>query len=303
MPSKHIPLIMEIIDNIVSPDDRKRKYSDRQILKILVLLQIYGISYRSARIFLINHEEYLRMIRMSEISSFQTLSRRARKFDLHAINRAITFLYSMKEIAAIDSFMIHTCKHSTAMRKKDRGNYKDPESGWSKTTKGWTYGRKCHMSLDIDSLMIMDWIITKGNIHDSRVSHEMVDSVRNFSYILGDSAYDTSDIYDYVFENTHSLPIIDTNRRRGIIPERLPMNRKIGIDLRREYSSLYSLRWEIERTFFILEEIMRAENIWYVRNRSYDTAIGLKAIAYNLMIISNIKMGNKPREIMKIVSC
>jgi hypothetical protein len=294
---------MEIIDNIVSPDDRKRKYSDRQILKILVLLQIYGISYRSARIFLINHEEYLRMIRMSEISSFQTLSRRARKFDLHAINRAITFLYSMKEIAAIDSFMIHTCKHSTAMRKKDRGNYKDPESGWSKTTKGWTYGRKCHMSLDIDSLMIMDWIITKGNIHDSRVSHEMVDSVRNFSYILGDSAYDTSDIYDYVFENTHSLPIIDTNRRRGIIPERLPMNRKIGIDLRREYSSLYSLRWEIERTFFILEEIMRAENIWYVRNRSYDTAIGLKAIAYNLMIISNIKMGNKPREIMKIVSC
>ena len=81
------------------------------------------------------------------------------------------------------------------------------------------------------------------------------------------------------------------------------MNRKVGIDLRREYSSLYSLRWEIERTFSILEEIMRAENIRYVRNRSYDTAIGLTAIAYNLMIVSNIKMGNKPREIMKIVSC
>ena len=34
----------------------------------------------------------------------------------------------------------------------------------------------------------------------------MVDSVRNFSYILADSAYDTSDTYDYVFENTHALP-------------------------------------------------------------------------------------------------
>jgi hypothetical protein len=106
-----------------------------------------------------------------------------------------------------------------------------------------------------------------------------------------------------VFENTHSLPIIDTNRRRGIIHERLSMNRKIGIDLRREYSSLYSLRWEIERTFSILEEIMMAENIWYNRNRSYDTAMGLKAIAYNLMIVSNIKTGNRRREIMKIVSC
>ncbi|GGM76587.1 hypothetical protein GCM10007108_13330 [Thermogymnomonas acidicola] len=267
-----------------------------------MLLQISGISYPSARIFLTNHEEYLRMIRISEIPSFQTLSRRARKFDLHAINREIVFLYSMKEIAAVDSFMIHTSKHSTAMRMKHRGNYKDPESGWSKTTKGWTYGRKCHMSLDVDSLLVMDWIVTRGNMHNSRVSHDLVDSVRNFSYILADSAYDTSDIYDYVFENTHSLPVIYTNRRRGIIPERLSMNRKIGIDLR-EYASLYSLRWEIERTFSILEEIMRAENIWYTRNRSYDIAIGLKAIAYNLVVVSNMKAGEKPREIMKIVSC
>ena len=81
------------------------------------------------------------------------------------------------------------------------------------------------------------------------------------------------------------------------------MNQKVGIDLRREYSSLYSLRWEIERTFSILEEIMRTENICYTRNRFYDTAIGLKVIAYNLMVISNIKTGNRPREIMKIVSC
>jgi hypothetical protein len=55
------------------------------------------------------------------------------------------------------------------------------------------------MTLYIDALLIMVWIVPKGNIHDSRVSHDMVDSVRNFSYILGDSAHDTSDIYDYVF--------------------------------------------------------------------------------------------------------
>ncbi len=285
MPSKHIPLIMELIDNIVSPDERKRKYSNKQILKILVMLQIFSIYYRSSGIFLTNHEEYLRMIGIKEIPSFQTLSRRARSMDLHAINRGIWFLFCMKECAALDSFMIHTCKYSTALRRKYWGNYKDPESGWSKTTKGWSYGRKCHMTLDIDSLLIMDWIVTKGNIHDSRVSHNMVDSVRNFSYILADSAYDTSDIYDYIFENSHSMPIIDTNRRRVIVTDRLSVNLRIGINLRREYSSLYSLRWEIERKFSILEEIMRAENIWYNRNRSYDTAIGLKAIAYNLMII------------------
>ncbi len=51
MPEKHIPLIMSIMDNIVSPDSRRRKYSDRQILKILILLQIFNI-------YPIDHQEY-----------------------------------------------------------------------------------------------------------------------------------------------------------------------------------------------------------------------------------------------------
>lgn len=81
------------------------------------------------------------------------------------------------------------------------------------------------------------------------------------------------------------------------------MNSKIGIALKNEHASLYSLRWEKERTFSILEDIPRCENVWYIQKRSYDTAIGLKAIAYNLMIVSNIEAGEKAREIMKIVRC
>ena len=80
------------------------------------------------------------------------------------------------------------------------------------------------------------------------------------------------------------------------------MNRRLGIELKNEYSSMYSMRWQIERIFSILEEIMGSENIWYVSNRDYDNIIGLIVIAYNLMIISNIEFGNNRREIMKIVS-
>lgn len=72
MPDKRIPLIIDIIENIVSPDSMRRAYSDRQILKVLILLQIFGISYRSSRIFLTNHEVYLTMIGLKEIPSFQT---------------------------------------------------------------------------------------------------------------------------------------------------------------------------------------------------------------------------------------
>ena len=154
MPDKHIPLIMDIIDNIVSPDSRKRKYSDKQILKILILLQIFNISYRSSGIFLENHREHMELIGINEIPSFQTISRRSRSFDLHAINMIIQSMHSVNEIAAFDSFMIHTCKYTTAERRSKYRNYKDPLSGWSKTTKGWSYGRKCHMSIDVDSLLI-----------------------------------------------------------------------------------------------------------------------------------------------------
>ena len=81
------------------------------------------------------------------------------------------------------------------------------------------------------------------------------------------------------------------------------MNRKIGIDLRKEYSSMYSLRWEIEKAFSILEEILNCENIWYARNRDYDNANAIMPIAYNLTVTSNMEAGEKPREIMKIVRC
>ena len=131
----------------------------------------------------------------------------------------------------------------------------------------------------------------------------MMDSIRNYSYILADSAYDTSEIYDWIFENAHSLHVIDTNRRMGIIKDRLTVNRKIDIELKKEYSSMYSMRWEIERTFSILDSIMGSENIWHVSNRDYDNIIGLKVIAYNLIVISNIELGNNRREIMKIISC
>ena len=96
------------------------------------------------------------MAGLKEIPSFQILSKRARIIDLYAVNRENTFLYLMESIAAVDSFINYTWKHSTAISRKAWGDYKYPVSGWSKTTKGWSYGHKCHMTIDIDFLLIMD---------------------------------------------------------------------------------------------------------------------------------------------------
>ena len=39
---------------------------------------------------------------------------------------------------------------------------------------------KCNVSMDVDSFIILDGIIIKGNIHNSAVLYSLVDTVRNF---------------------------------------------------------------------------------------------------------------------------
>jgi hypothetical protein len=77
MEPNHIPLIIEFIDNNVI-EDRKRKYSNALIVKILLILLIYGISYRSAESFFRNHPDIKNVLGVREIPNFRTLSRRTR---------------------------------------------------------------------------------------------------------------------------------------------------------------------------------------------------------------------------------
>ena len=166
---------------------------------------------------------------------------------------------------------------------------------------GYEYGRKVHASIDTDSLSVMEWKITTASVYDKNMAFEMIDSVRDYRYILMDAAYDSSDIYDYIFENTHAIPVIDTNRRRGIVETKLTCNRKLGIELRKNQSSRYKLRWEIERTFSILKDILRMEYIWYVKHRNFDIAIGEIIVAYNCIVMVNKITGVQGRKIMHIV--
>ena len=100
------------------------------------------------------------------------------------------------------------------------------------------------------------------------------------------------------------IPFLSRHEQeRGNLPEELSVNHKVEIDLRREYVSQYFLRLETEWILPILEEIMKTENIWYLKDRDYDTTICLTTIAYNLMVISNIRQRGRPRKIKKVSAC
>ena len=271
-------------------------------MKIIVILQIYGISYRSSNRFFNNHPELMNLVGIRKIPDFRTLSYRALRIDWHEINAGIIDLIeSNVENAVIDSFIVKTCKHTTAQRRRKSGKYKDPESSWGYGTKGFEYGRKTHVAQDVDSTAAVEWKVTTASIHDSVMAFPMIDAVRDHEYILMDAAYDSAGIYDYIMDNTHSIPVIDTNRRRGIVPDNLAFSRKQGIIIREREKARYRLRWEIERTFSILEEILHSEHIWYVRNRNYDVAVGERIVAYNCIVLVNQIRQRSKREIMDLV--
>jgi len=71
METNHIPLIIEFIDNNVF-EDRKRKVSNSLIVKILLILKIYEISYRSAESFFRNHPDIKNELGVREIPNFRT---------------------------------------------------------------------------------------------------------------------------------------------------------------------------------------------------------------------------------------
>ena len=128
MDTNHIPLIMKRLDKIVS-EDRSRRFSNSFIAKILVILMIYGISFRSSRKFFNNHPELLDLLRIKVIPNFHTLSYRAIRIDWNEINASlIDFIETGSKNAAIDSFIVKTCKHTTAQGGRRSMKCNDPES-------------------------------------------------------------------------------------------------------------------------------------------------------------------------------
>jgi hypothetical protein len=52
----------------------------------------------------------------------------------------------------------------------------------------------------------------KCNIYDLSISHEIIDSVKNYLYISADLANGIFEIYNYIFYNTHPILRINTNK-------------------------------------------------------------------------------------------
>ena len=128
MEANHMPLIMQRLAQIVM-EDRIRKYSTTLIVKIIVILKIYRISYRTSKYFFDNHREFMELLNITNIPNFRTLSYRLLRIDWHFINSSIIDMTNpYNDSAAVDSSIVKTCRDTTAQRRRKNRKYKDPDS-------------------------------------------------------------------------------------------------------------------------------------------------------------------------------
>ena len=130
MEAYHIPLIMQRLAQIIV-EDRIRKYSNKLIAKIIVILKIYGVSYRSSKYFFNNHKEFMELLNINDIPNFRTLSYRSLRTDWHFINSSIIDMINPdNDNAAVDSSIVKTCRDTTAHRSRKNKKYRDNDSSW-----------------------------------------------------------------------------------------------------------------------------------------------------------------------------
>ena len=130
MAASKIPLIMQRYDEIV-PEDRIRKYYTTFIVKIILILKIYGILYRSSKYFYNKHKEFLELLNITDIPNFGILSYRSLRIEWHLINSSIIDITNPdNDSAAVDSSVEKSCVDTNAQRRRKNGKYTDPESSW-----------------------------------------------------------------------------------------------------------------------------------------------------------------------------
>ncbi len=118
MKANRIPLIMQRLNKIVT-EDRVTNYPSKLIVKIIVILKIYGVSYRASKYFFNNHKEFMELLNIIDIPDFRTLSSRSLAIDWHFINSSIIDMINPNnDNAVMDSSIVKTWKDTTAQRRR-----------------------------------------------------------------------------------------------------------------------------------------------------------------------------------------
>lgn len=147
---------------------------------------------------------------------------------------------------------------------------KDVDATWTKKNTDKYFGYKRHVKADLKSKLIVNFEVTKANVHDSQVFEELLNENEKREPIYADSAYN-KELNEELKDNGYNLKILSKGYR----------NKPLTKIQKEKNKKLSSRRCRVEHTFAWLSQ--RGANLLRCIGQVRAVArVTLQTITYNL---------------------
>ena len=225
--SMFLDIVEPVLKSKIKKSDKNPKGAGRRpldpimVIKILFLKRFYNLSHPQTEFLITDRHSFQRFIGLDANKSapdFSTIWKKEEKLTQHGcinaiFNRFNEFLiqqgYGANSGTIVDATIVEVprqrnSKKENAQIKKGKiprrikknpkvMSQKDLDARWTKKNNVTYYGYKDHISVDKDTKLITDYLVTSAAMHDSKPGELLIDPIKT-NDVWADSAYQTPTI-------------------------------------------------------------------------------------------------------------
>lgn len=252
-------------------------YPPRQMLKVLILQNLYGLSDPEMEEMLYDRLSFRRFCDFSlnaTIPDETTICRFRGSLKGHTdkLFSLVMEEISKKGITLKSGAIIDASVIQSSVRPPQGGTVsaKDSEAGWTKKRDKWTYGYKAHLASDEETGLIKKVIATSADTHDSKVFGQLLTG--DETAVFADKAYGSQKNRDLLAEHGIKDKLMYTAKKGKKQPDwQVQLNKVWG-----------RTRGAVERIFGHMKTGMNLTRSRYKGWAHHQVQFDLIAMAYNL---------------------
>ncbi|AEH44989.1 transposase IS4 family protein [Thermodesulfatator indicus DSM 15286] len=251
----------------------RKAYNPVQMLKILIIQQIYGHSDPEMELMLKGNLFYRRFLGLSAIDPVPDHSTISRfRSDLKSLNLYRRCFEELKRQLAQKGFELRSGKIIDArLVKAARRPGKDDDASFTQKGKKTDYGYKDHIAIDVKNEFVSEFVCTPANVHDSQVLDELLEGEE--ASVFADKAYDKHELRRRCRKKGIFCGVLAKARR----------NRPLSARQKKRNRIFSRIRAKVERVFGIFSLHLQREKARYVGLFANEIHLFLTCFTYNLL--------------------
>ena len=286
---------------------RPKRYNDSDILVMLALASIMGLSLRGLYHRLKNSRLWARLFNLkpANIPHLATLARRKNDSDLRRLRDRLYKKTTTNLASGIAAFI-----DASAIEADPKLH---PNANWGYSSKGMFYGYQLHLACDLKGAVLF-FTVTKASSKEIAPAKYVLKEAKKINpklkYLTGDASYDVTALYRYCRKELDAKLIARINPRRAITVDNAislakgERKRAFRLTCSRFGTILLNKRAVVEQVFSQLKEIIRIDELpfWVKKLSHAKEHIKWLILAYNVLLYTNKVHAENLRSIKRLVA-